>query len=157
MPATEHFRNVKRHDVIQNGRVLAVRIDESLTFVNAPYLESYFLERISERPDVKYVLLIAAGINDIDATGLEVLETIREELKSAGVELFLSDVKGPVMDRIQASGFDPDFLHRNVFLSAHLAMQHIEPIENDEGRDKTISVCKKRTSVTAKQIVEQCR
>ena len=70
--------------------------------------------------------MISSGINEIDATGIEVLETSRRELASAGVELYLSDVKGPVMDRLKRSGMDSEFLERHVFLSAHQAMVAIE-------------------------------
>ena len=61
----------------------------------------------------------------VDATGIEVLETIREELKTSGVEIYLSDVKGPVSDRLWKSGFDSDFLSDHVFLSADLALRHL--------------------------------
>lgn len=123
---TEHFRNILRHEVVQIPGVLAFRIDESLNYSNAPFLTSYLYERIADRPEITHVLLIASGINKIDATGIEVLETSRHELESAGVQLFLSDVKGPVMDRLKLAGMDPDYLERFVFLSAHLAMVAIE-------------------------------
>jgi SulP family sulfate permease len=122
---SEHFRNVQRHQVHLTEGVLAIRVDESLNFANAPFLESYFLEQISDRPDIQKVLLISSGINEIDATGIEVLETIVRELDTANVEFYLSDVKGPVMDRLKAARFDPKFLENNVFLSAHQAMSSI--------------------------------
>ena len=123
---TEHFRNVNRHKVVSLPGVLAFRVDESLNYSNAPFLASYLYEQIADRPEITRVLLISSGINEIDATGIEVLETSRRELASAGVELYLSDVKGPVMDRLKRSGMDPEFLERHVFLSAHQAMVAIE-------------------------------
>jgi SulP family sulfate permease len=123
---TEHFRNVLRHEVVCVPDVLAFRIDESLSYSNAPFLNAYVYERIADRPEITRVLLIASGINQIDATGIEVLETIRRELESAGVQLYLSDVKGPVTDRLKLAGMDPEFLERYVFLSAHQAMLAIE-------------------------------
>lgn len=128
---SEHFRNINRHDVHQTSGILAIRVDESLNFANARFLESYLTEQISDRPDIETVLLIAAGINEIDATGIEVLETIRCELESAGVEFFLSDIKGPVMDRLQAAGLDRAFIEGHIFLSAHLAMEAIEQRQGD--------------------------
>ncbi len=130
---SEHFRNVLRHEVHQTDRVLAFRVDESLNFANAPFFESYVQEQIAERPEIELVLLISSGINDVDATGIEVLATIREELHAAGLGFFLSDVKGPVMDKLKLAGLDATFLESNVFLSAHEAMIQLEQRGVDAG------------------------
>ena len=122
---SEHFRNINRHNTTLTDSVFAFRVDESLNFANAPFLESFVLEQIAERPDIKSVLLISSGINEIDATGIEVLETLLEELGEANVELYLSDIKGPVSDRLKAAGFAPEFLDNHVFLSAHRAIQKL--------------------------------
>ncbi len=137
---SEHFRNIKRHDVNLTRGVLAFRVDESLNFANAPFLESYLQEQISDRRDIRKVLLISSGINEIDATGIEVLESIIRELNSSNVEFYLSDVKGPVMDRMRASGFEPEFLDKHVFLSAHQALSLIgdstpDPSNNPNEKD----------------------
>ncbi len=128
---SEHFRNVLRHDVQLTEGVLAFRVDESLNFANAPFLESYLQEQIAEHRGLHSVLLISSGINDIDATGIEKLETIKRELETAGVSLYLSDVKGPVMDRLKRARVDSLFLENNVFLSAHEAMNQLAPSQSD--------------------------
>ncbi|MCB2065706.1 MAG: sulfate permease, partial [Erythrobacter sp.] len=96
VPGTEHFRNVNRHEVITDPRVLSVRIDESLTFLNARWLEEYVLEAVAARPQLRHVILMASAVNAIDASGLESLEAINQRLKDAGIALHLSEVKGPV-------------------------------------------------------------
>ncbi|MGI9519982.1 MAG: SulP family inorganic anion transporter, partial [Pirellulaceae bacterium] len=123
IPGTEHFRNVERFEVETLPGVLALRVDESLTFANAPCLESWLLGAIADRPELHCVLLVASGINDVDATGIEVLESIREELKSSEVELYLSDVKGPVIDRLRNFGMDEVSLNDHIILSADLAFK----------------------------------
>ena len=126
---SEHFRNVRRYPVTQHEKILALRIDESLNFANAPYLESLILREAADRPEITSVLLIASGINDIDATGIDVIETIKTELDDMSIRLCLSDVKGPVSDRLAAAGFDPEFLENDVFLSAHLAVSELSNAE----------------------------
>lgn len=123
---SEHFRNVRRHDVVTTPGVLALRIDESLNFANAPFLENTLRDAAAERPGLRAVLLIASGINDLDSTGMESLETAIRDLRASGIELYLSDVKGPVTDRLRRAGFDEEFLQTHLFLSAHQAMQHLE-------------------------------
>jgi SulP family sulfate permease len=81
------------------------------------------IECVSGRPDIESVLLICSGINEIDATGLDVLETIHRELKEIGIGFYLSDVKGPVMDRFKLAGFDKSFLREHIFLSTDAAMR----------------------------------
>ncbi len=122
---TEHFRNVLRHPVEQTAGVLAFRVDESLNFANAPFLENYVVEQVAERPDVHSVLLISSGINDIDSTGIDVLGTIIRHLDSRGVKFYLSDVKGPVSDRLKRAGFERSFFEEHVFLSAHEAIRQL--------------------------------
>lgn len=122
---SEHFRNIDRFQVQTYPGIAAFRIDASLIFANAPFVEEYILGLVAEDPSLKDLLLVATGINDIDATGIDLLHDLHEQLRTAGVELSLSDVKGPVLDRLQEAGFDPDFLANNIFLSADAAIQSL--------------------------------
>lgn len=119
------FRNIKRHDVETTPNVFAFRIDESLNFANAPFLESYVLEQLADRTNITDVLFVCSGVNDIDATGLEALELLYRELKEIGVGLYLSDVKGPVTDRFKLAGYEDEFLEERIFLTANEALTHL--------------------------------
>jgi len=123
---TEHFRNVKRHKVRTLPHMHALRIDESLYFANASALETHILNAVADDPQIRHVLLIASAVNQIDASALESLERLTDELRAAGVTLHLAEVKGPVMDRLQRT----DFLERlepgRVFLSTHDAFVALE-------------------------------
>jgi SulP family sulfate permease len=119
---SEHFRNVSRHSVSTNDRVLAIRIDESLYFANTRNLEDYLLAAIARHPQAEALLLIWSAVNHIDASALETLETLISGLQDSGLKVYLSDVKGPVMDQLERAEF-LDFLGRDrIFLSAHQAM-----------------------------------
>ncbi|MDP1895603.1 MAG: sulfate permease [Hydrogenophaga sp.] len=121
VPGTEHYRNVLRHAVQTHPRVLSLRVDESLYFANARYLEDHIAAQVAAHPAIAHVVLQCTAINAIDASALESLETIVHRLKDAGVQMHLSEVKGPVMDRLERS----DFLHHlsgRVFLTHHQAI-----------------------------------
>jgi SulP family sulfate permease len=122
---SEHFRNVDRYDVQMTAGVFAFRIDESLYFANSSFLQSYVMEQVANRPDIQSVLLICSGINEIDATGLDVLKTVHRELNDLGIGFYLSDVKGPVTDRLKLAGVDESFLRENIFMSADAAIQKL--------------------------------
>lgn len=121
---TEHFRNVERHDVLTVPHVLSIRIDESLTYLNARWLEEYVLEQVADHPAVREVILMCSAINEIDASGLESLEAINHRLIDAGIGLHLSEVKGPVMDRLQRTDFIAE-LNGEVFLSQDRAFSRL--------------------------------
>ena len=87
------------------------------------------MEKVAGRPELKFVLLISTGINDIDATGLEVLETIHRDLHESGIGFYMSDVKGPVTDRFKLAGFDEAFLNEHIFLSADEAVCRLSLFE----------------------------
>jgi SulP family sulfate permease len=126
VPGTEHFRNVLRHKVAESPRVLSIRIDESLYFANARYLEDRIYDYVASRDGIRHVVLMCPAVNFIDASALESLEAIAHRLNSAGVEFHLSEVKGPVMDRLERSDFFEHFKGQ-VFLSHHQALAALDP------------------------------
>ena len=121
VPGTEHYRNILRHDVITNEEILAVRVDESLYFANARYLEDQIYDMVASHPNLKHVILMCPAINAIDMSALESIEAINDRLKTRGVDFHLSEVKGPVMDRLNRTDF-LDHLTGRVFLSQHQAI-----------------------------------
>ncbi|MBB5537186.1 SulP family inorganic anion transporter [Rhizobium giardinii] len=126
VPGTQHFRNIHRHEVATSPRVLNVRIDESLTFTNAGWLEEAVTDLALKSPDVRDVVLMCSAVNEIDATALESIEALNHRLSSADVRLHLSEVKGPVMDRLKRSHFLEE-LTGQVFLSQFDALQALSP------------------------------
>jgi SulP family sulfate permease len=122
VPGTEHFRNVDRHAVITDPAILSLRVDESLYFANARYLEDRIYAEVAARPALRHVILMCPAVNLIDASALESLEAIADRLRAAGVGFHLSEVKGPVMDTLQRSDFFEHFKGQ-VFLSQFEAVQ----------------------------------
>ena len=130
VPGTEHFRNVLRHDVQTQPHVLGLRVDESLYFANARALEDRINQEVAQRPALRHVVLQCTAINDIDASALESLQAIDHRLQEAGLRLHLSEVKGPVMDKLQRSGWLAH-LSGQVFLTHH---QAVVALEQETGR-----------------------
>jgi len=122
VPGTEHYRNVLRHAVMEQPGILGLRVDESLYFANARFLEDTIAAQVAVRSGVRHVVLQCSAVNDIDASALESLETINARLQASGVQLHLSEVKGPVHDRLQRSHLLTE-LSGQVFLTHHQAVQ----------------------------------
>lgn len=126
VPGTEHFRNRLRHTVRVSPELASLRVDESLYFANAKVLEDRVNALVSSRTQLKHLVLQCSAINDIDASALESLEAIDQRLRDAGLRLHLSEVKGPVMDRLQATDF-LQHLSGQVFLSHFQAVAALTP------------------------------
>ncbi|MGF1477613.1 MAG: SulP family inorganic anion transporter, partial [Geminicoccaceae bacterium] len=137
VPGTEHFRNVKRHQVETDPTVLTIRVDESLYFANARYLEDSIYDRVVDDRDLKHVVLMCSAVNEIDTSALESLEAINQRLNDLGTKFHLSEVKGPVMDRLGKTNFLEE-LTGEVFLSQFQAMTSL-------GRDQAPMTAAKRT------------
>ncbi len=121
VPGTEHFRNIRRHAVETDPSVLTLRVDESLYFANARFLEDKVYDMVAARPGLEHFVLMCPAVNEIDMSALESLEAINERLAALDVRFHLSEIKGPVMDRLARSDF-LDHLTGKVFLSQHQAM-----------------------------------
>lgn len=123
---TEHFRNVLRHPVRVSPALLSLRVDESLYFANARSLEDRVNDAAAAQPALRHVVLQCSAINNIDASALESLETIEHRLRDAGIALHLSEVKGPVMDRLRTTEF-LRHLSGQVFLTHFQAVAALTP------------------------------
>ena len=121
VPGTEHFRNVERHDVETLPGLIAVRVDESLFFGNIEAVETRIRQLIAANPGTRRLVLICSAVNHIDATALEELTALEQELSKRGIELALAEVKGPVMDRLEPTELGARLKGR-VYLSTHAAV-----------------------------------
>ena len=128
VPGSEHFRNVDRHAVETDEHLAILRVDESLYFANARYLEDTVMALASRQPGLSHIVLACQAVNVIDASALESLEAINSRLKDAGVSLHLAEVKGPVMDRLKHTPFC-DELTGDVFLSTYDAWRALHGVD----------------------------
>ena len=124
---SEHFRNVNRFDVRTSPKVLALRIDESLYFVNTRYIEAFILNCLADSAEIEHVLLICTATNFVDTSGLEMLEELSVNLQEIGVTLHLAEVKSPVMDQLRATEFCQT-MKGQIFFTADIAMRELADI-----------------------------
>jgi len=126
VPGTEHFRNINRHDVLVSPKLVCLRVDAGMFFANARGVEDRINAEVAARPALEHVLLQCSAVNDIDASALESLEAIASRLKDSGIALHFSEIKGPVMDKLNTTEF-LQHLHGQVFLTNYQAIQALTP------------------------------
>lgn len=119
IPNSTHFRNVKRYEVETFENLLAIRIDEGLHFANQELVNEYLENAIAEHPKATHLLLVCSAINVLDADGLELLQHLKQKLRSQNKTLHLAEVKGPIMDQLLKTDFLASLAPGKVFLSTH--------------------------------------
>jgi SulP family sulfate permease len=99
------------HDVLvypqqlnTSTNVIALRFDSSLYFANAPFFEDAVLDAVAHQPKVKYLLIVASGINQMDASGEEVVRHLVQRMRDNRVTLVFCGVKKQVMDVMRRTG-----------------------------------------------------
>ncbi len=122
VPGTQHFRNILRHKVETLPHAVTLRIDESLYFANARFLEDHILERVTHDKTIEHLVLHFAAVNEVDMSALETLEELNHRLRDMGITMHLSEVKGPVMDRLNRTHFLADMTGQ-IFLSQYEAWE----------------------------------
>ncbi len=123
---TQHFRNVSRYDVLTTETIASFRIDENLNFLNAHVLKGYIITELSHNPQIQHVVINCSSISNIDLSAVEILEELNGELLQLGIQLHLSEVKSPVMDRLNSSRLI-NMLSGKIFLSHYQAIQTLSP------------------------------
>lgn len=125
IPDTEHYRNIKRHQVETWSHLLLLRIDENLTFANVNYIEEFIAAELRRQPDIRHIILIFASVSDIDKTALEALEHLIHSLQAADITLHISEAKGPVLDKLENTDFLKQLKPGKVFFRTEDAVNEL--------------------------------
>ncbi len=125
-PGTQHYRDAERFKVETNEQVKTLRIDESLYYANARYLEDKVARIVAKSPKMTDLILMCTAVNRIDASALSSLKEINKRLKSARINLHFSDMQSRVRERLNRSEFSNQ-LTGQIFLSQFEAMEMLEP------------------------------
>lgn len=133
VPGTQHYRNIKRHKVETFDNLLSIRIDESLYFANSRYMEEMIYKLVAENSHVDHVILMFSAVNKVDMSALETLMNINETLSGLNIRLHLSEVKGPIMDRLKRT----DFFSR---LSGNCYLVHDQAVEDLKRAETPLAV-----------------
>lgn len=122
-------------DLPTSRHMVAIRFDGSLYFANVAYFEDAILEAVANDPDAKYVLVVGDGINQLDASGEEVIHHLVERLHSVGITLVFSGLKKQVLDVMHATGLFDMIGRDKVFATEEQAIAAIYEQLGESGAD----------------------
>jgi SulP family sulfate permease len=120
------LRDIKVHPELQTSKdVVAMRFDGSLYFANVSFFEDTVLEAHAGHPDARYILVVGDGINQLDASGEEVIHHLVERLKANGVTLVFSGLKRQVLGIMESTGLREAIGDNNIFATEGMALESI--------------------------------
>ncbi len=119
------LRDAKVHNLPLSEYVIAIRYDGSLYFANVPYFEDTILEAVANSPRAKHMLIIANGINQLDASGDEVIHHLVERLRANGIRIVFSGLKKQVLDIMRNSSLLASIGENNIFSDEDKALASI--------------------------------
>jgi len=130
------LRDIKVNPGIPTSEhVIAIRFDGQLYFANVPYFEETILSAVADKPDAKYMLIVGDGINNLDATGEDVIRNLNQQLKGSDVTLIFSGLKKQVLDVMRNTGLFEEITQEHIFATEDLALNAIYEWLGDEGKD----------------------
>lgn len=126
---THYFKNIDRfsNEVTTFPHVLILRFDGQLFFGNQRYFKQQLSHLIKQHPEsVNHLVIAAAPINYIDASAMEMLSLLFEELKENGTNLYWTGLSGPIRDQFHNLGVLSRFNNLFVYSSLEAALNAIE-------------------------------
>jgi len=101
---TTELRNVDVYPTVGTSEGALLRLDGALDFLNAGAVTAAIRRVVADRPELRWVLLDAAGVSELDATGLRALEDLTVNLDDAGVALHLAQLRAPQRGTVARAG-----------------------------------------------------
>lgn len=125
-------------NLAQDEEIIVLRFDGSLYFANVSYFEDTILEAMSEHHEVKYILVVGDGINQLDASGEEVVHHLIDRLRDHGVTLVFSGLKKQILDVMRNSQLMGVLGQENFFATEDMALEDIYKRLGKQGIDRIL-------------------
>ena len=143
--AEDHaLRDSMAHGLKECEYISMVRFDGPLFFANASYLEDQIMDLMLSKKGLKHIVIVSNGINDIDASGEEVLSLLIDRIRSAGIDISLTGVNESVMKVLRRTHFPEKIGEDHIYPTMEKVIGAIYKKTHMNGREKTcplLSVC----------------
>lgn len=125
-------------DLPVDNEIIVLRFDGSLYFANVAFFEDIVLAAVSDNPDAKYILVVGDGINQLDASGEEVLHHLIERLKSNNMILVFSGLKKQILDVMRRTSLLETLGDENIFATEDMALTDLYERLGKKGKDAVL-------------------
>jgi len=125
MYADSSFQSARDHGLKECRHIAMIRFDGALFYANASYLEEKVSERIRSMPELKHILIVCSGINDMDASGEEMLSLIVDRVRSAGYGISFAGLNEKVLGVMQRTHLLEKIGEKNIYSTVSIAVEKI--------------------------------
>jgi SulP family sulfate permease len=144
------LRDAQINNLAASDVITAIRFDGRLYFANVSHFEDAVLNAVADNPEAPYVLIVGDGINDIDASGEEVIHHLVERLNESGIVVLFSGLKRQVLDVMHATGLWEKIGSHRFFATADLALEAIYSRAEYAGEDDPLRPAAKTQNLATK-------
>lgn len=131
------LRDAKLYNLPLSEHIVAIRFDAALYFANVPYFEDAILDAAASHPKAKYILILGEGINQLDASGEEVIRHLVARLRTRGVNLVFIGLKRQVLQVMQRTGLYALIGAQHFFRTDRQALEAVFEWITDESFEAT--------------------
>jgi SulP family sulfate permease len=141
--------------------VVAIRFDGQLYFANVPYFEDTITRAVAQKPNAHFLLVVADGINSLDASGEEAVHQIVTRMRTSGVQVIFSGVKKQVLDVMRNTSLFEYIGQENIFANEEMALEEIhlrlsKTGEESEEDYSLLGICPAPTIPSESQFSRRC-
>jgi SulP family sulfate permease len=141
------WRNSRRFHLKKCKYIAVIRYSGSIFFANTNYLEEKMLDMIQNMPELKHVILVGNGINELDASGEEMLSLLVERFQELGLEFSITGLNDPVIDILKKTYLYERIGENHIFRNVARALEMVHSdahVNSDEKKCPLIHVMYKR-------------
>lgn len=110
-----NLRDAEKHRLTVDDDVLILRYEGRLIFANAAFFEETLVKALAERSGIRAILVNAAGINEVDVSGVEKLHWIADKCRKKDVVLAFAELKWKPTEVLRKSGLMDKIGEENFF------------------------------------------
>jgi SulP family sulfate permease len=135
VPNTHFYRNIDRfNSLVPKKEMLIYRFDAQIFFANTNYFKESLEDLVADKgKELKLIIIDGESINNIDSSGIHMLEDVMQTYESLNIKIFFTGIKGPVRDALEQSGLMSKIGYENCFMSIQEAVDAYDKWKNKDG------------------------
>jgi len=138
------YRASRIHGLSKCKHIAVIRYNGSIFFTNVNYLEEKILQVIESMPELKHILIVGNGINELDASGEDMVSLLIERIRESGLDVSFSGLNDHVLDVMRRSYLLEKIGEDNIYRNATRAIQSIFKETHKDSKEQKcplIDVC----------------
>jgi len=121
------FRDIQRYpEAVTHPKLILIRVDASLYFANARFVEDRIRERWVIQQTARWVVMDMSGVNDIDAVAVSTMDELMEDLDHHGVQFAFAGMKRQVRRVVERAGWHERLGKAMEYPTLYAAFQDLE-------------------------------